>query len=357
LVIFTVTVKKAETVNIRGAFEAAALRILREIPGLTVVSEPTPNKRGVDAVLHFAGHRAPVAVEFKQNANAATAWQLVQLAEARPAPALLLIAGKTTSKAREILEKHGIAIVDGLGNAHIELPGLFFHLEGRRRPGRAETTAPPMRLRGKAAIVAQALLQHPERAWQIKDLAEDAGVSAALTHRVLTRLESEEIVASEGTGPHRVRRVTHPTALLDLWAEENVDRPIRTSAYLLAQTPKRLIRELGDRLSHGNIDYAFTGAAGASLVAPFATALPIVELWVQATAPAEHVCDVAEANPVSDGQNVVFLQAKDDAPLAFREQIDGRWVANWFRLYVDLRRDPRLGHEQADHLRREVIKF
>ena len=91
--------------------------------------------------------------------------------------------------------------------------------------------------------------------------------------------------------------------------------------------------------------------------APFATALPIVELWVQAPAPAEHECDVAEANPVSDGQNVVFLQAKDDAPLAFREQIDGLWVANWFRLYVDLRRDPRRGHEQADHLRREVIKF
>ena len=51
----------------------------------------------------------------------------------------------------------------------------------------------------------------------------------------------------------------------------------------------------------------------------------------------------------------MFLQAKDDAPLAFREPVDGLWLANCFRLYADLRRDPRRGREQAEHLRREVI--
>lgn len=49
---------------------------------------------------------------------------------------LLLIADQTTSEAREILAEHGVAVVDGLGNAHMELPGLLFHLEGRGRPGR-----------------------------------------------------------------------------------------------------------------------------------------------------------------------------------------------------------------------------
>jgi hypothetical protein len=33
------------------------------------------------------------------------------------------------------------------------------------------------------------------------------------------------------------------------------------------------------------------------------------------------------------------------------------WVANPFRLFVDLRRDPRRGREQADHLREETIGF
>jgi len=60
---------------------------------------------------------------------------------------------------------------------------------------------------------------------------------------------------------------------------------------------------------------------------------------------------------VTEGQNVLFLQAKDDGPLAFREEPNGVWLVNRFRLYADLRRDPRRGREQADHLRQEVIGF
>ena len=76
-----------------------------------------------------------------------------------------------------------------------------------------------------------------------------------------------------------------------------------------------------------------------------------------ATVMPERLFESAGAEPVADGQNVIFLQAKDDTPLAFREQANGLWVANRFRLYSDLRRDPRRGREQADHLRREVIGF
>jgi len=361
--IFTCVVKKREVINIGGAFPAEALRILREIPGLTVVAEPAAPDRGIDATLRFADSRTPVAVEFKQRANAATAWQLVQLAQAQPGTPLLLVSGQTTAKAREILEGHGIAVVDGLGNAHIELPGLLFHLEGRGRPRGTRLTVSPTRLRGKAGLVAQALLLNPERVWHVKDLTGEAQVSAGLAHRVLTRLERERIVAAEGTGPKRWRRLTNPTALLDLWAEENVwaeedvDRHTRIHAYLLAQTPRRLIKDLGGSLGRSRINYALTGAAAGSLVAPIVTAVPVVEVWVEATAAAEQLYDATGATPVAEGQNVVFLQAKDDAPLAFREQANDLWVVNRFRLYIDLRRDPRRGSEQADHLRREVIGF
>lgn len=343
--------------NIGGTFEADALRILREIPGLTVTPEPSGADRGVDAILHFAGNRAPVAVEFKKRANAATAWQLVHYAEARPDTRLLLIADQTTAEAREILESRGVAVVDGLGNAHIELPGLLFHIEGPRRPQRAAADAAPTQLRGKAGVVAQALLLHPERPWNVQDLAKEAQLSTGLAHRVLARLEAEGIMKVEGAGPLRVRRVTNPTALLDLWAEENVEKPRRTLGYLLAQTPQQLITALGTNLESSGIDYALTGAAAASLVAPFITAVPVVDVWVTARAAPDELGAGAKADRVTEGQNIVFLQAKDDTPLAFREKTKGQWVTNRFRLYSDLRRDPRRGREQADHLRREVIGF
>lgn len=351
--IFTAVVKQRELVKLEGPFEAEALRILREIPGLVVIAEPGGADRGVDAFLDFAGVRARVAVEIKQRANAATAWQLVHEAVNRPNTPLLLVADETTAEARRILEEHGIAVVDGLGNVHIELPGLLFHLEGHRRLRQSR----PARLTGKAGLVAQALLLHADRDWQVQDLAEEAGISLGLAHRVLARLEAEGVITAEGKGRNRVRRVTNPTALLDLWAEENVERPTRTIGHLLAQTPRQLIKEVGANLGRSGVDYALTGAAAAALVAPLITAVPVVDVWVTATAAPGELHKAARTEPVQDGQNVVFLQAKDDTPLVFREQVENLWVANRMRLYADLRRDPRRGREQADHLREEVIGF
>lgn len=318
-----------------------------------VVAERGVGNRQRDGLLEFAGGRVRVAVEFKKRVSAATAWQLVHEAAARPNILVLLLADETTTQAREVLEQHGIGVLDSLGNAHIELPGLLLHREGHRRPRLVR----PTRLAGKAGLVAQALLLQPDRGWQVQDLAEEAEISIGLAHRVLARLEGEGVIAAEGKGRNRVRRVANPTALLDLWAEENVDQPNRTMGHLLAQTPRQLIRDLGGNLGRGGFEYALTGAAAASLIAPLITAVPVVEVWVTATAASEELHRAARTEPVEDGQNVVFLQGKDDVPFAFREQVDSLWVANKMRLYVDLRRDPRRGREQASKLREEVIGF
>ncbi len=347
---------KGELVKIEGPLETSALRILREIPGVTAIARE-PRRRGIetDAVLRFAGTRKRVVVETKQRVNAATAWQLVRHAEANPGAPILLVAGDTTVEAREILKDHDVAVIDGLGNAHVELPGLLLHLEGRSRPKRSGSSQ--ARLSGKAGLVAQALLLQHERAWHVQELAEEAGVSAGLAHRVVARLEREGVIAAEGNGPRRVRRVSEPGALLDLWAEEYVDRPIRTLGHLLAQSPQRLIARLGANLEERGVDYAVTGAAAASLVAPFVTAIPVVEVWVSARTPPGKLLKATEAEPVGDGENVAFLQGKDDAPLAFREKKKGVSIANRFRLYAELLHDPRRGREQAEHLRREAIGF
>ncbi len=347
--------KKGEIVNIEGRFEADALRVLREIPGLTVVAEPGKAGRRVDAILRFAGMEAPIAVEFKARANAATARQLVHQSATLAATPLLIVAGETTVEARTILEEHGIGVMDGLGNAHLELPGLLFHLEGHRPRRRAAGPITPIRLRGKAGIAAQALLLQPDRQWKVKDLAQEAGVATGLAHRVLARLEEEGVLVAVASGPQRVRRIVNRAALLDLWAEEQLGRPQRTLGHLLAQTPQELVQQLATELGRVEIAYALTGAAAANLVAPFVTAVPVVEVWVAETAASEQLAEVAD--PVADGQNVVFLQAKGDTALAFREQRRDLWLANRFRLYADLRRDPRRGREQADHLREQVIRF
>ena len=127
--------------RIGGRFAAEALRILRAIPGLDIIAEPVGLHRDVDALVMFAGTEAPVAIEFKARANAATAWHLANVARHRPELPLVLIAAETTADARRILSEHGIAFIDGLGNAQLELPGLFFRVAGAR----AGRPAPPRR--------------------------------------------------------------------------------------------------------------------------------------------------------------------------------------------------------------------
>jgi phosphoribosylcarboxyaminoimidazole (NCAIR) mutase len=127
--------------------------------------------------------------------------------------------------------------------------------------------------------------------------------------------------------------------------------------HILARTPPQLIRKLAKNLGDSDVQYALTGAGAASMLAPFVTAVPVVDVWVSASATPEELFQAAGAEAVQDGQNIVFLQAKGDSSLVFAEKLKGVRVANRFRVYTDLLGDPRRGSEQAKHLRSEVIGF
>ena len=99
---------------------------------------------------------------------------------------------------------------------------------------------------------------------------------------MLSRLEVEGIVGTTGTGPQRNRHATDPSALLDLWAEENGDKPVRTRGFLLAQTSEQIINEVGERLNGARVEYALTDAAAASVTNPsyFNVALKYTISWI-----------------------------------------------------------------------------
>jgi hypothetical protein len=348
-------------VKIEGDFDALAGRILDRLPDVEVIRREArgPSGRGADAVVRFAGSKTPVVIEVRKRLNAAAARQAIALAEERDLP-VIAIAEETTADARRILAFHGVGIVDGLGNADLRLPGLWMRIEGHPQRDHLKTptnAALKSRLSGKTGVAAQALLLEPERRWKVQELATQADVSNALAHRVLVRLEDEGLMKPEGSGPAKVRVLTDPGALLDLLAEETIVRPLRTPAFRLAQSPRALIRSIAKTLEGKEVDYALTGAGAASLVAPFVTAVPIVEVWVSAHLMVDRVLDEFGMAKAETGQNVELLQANDDGPLMFRRRTKPAWVANPFRLYTDLLHDPRRGREQAEVLREEVIGF
>lgn len=332
--------------------EAEVLRILSDIPELRVQTDRAA-VHGADAVIRGAGTQTPIAVEVKARVNAANVHQIVHRAQDASMP-VVVIAREMTEGAREALAAQGIGTIDGLGNIRLELPGLLVRVDGTARRPRTKTRAT---LSGKSSLVAQAMLLDAGRSWHVADLAEHAGVSPALAHRVLQRLGDLEIVASQGAGPSKRRRLVEPSALFDLWVEEHRDRSRRYPAFMLASATDDVAATVCRNLESAGVTYALTGAAAIARLAPILTSIPLVEVWLEGLADPAEVCKKIGADLVTSGPNVVLQQERDDVPLACRTRRDGVWLANVCRLYIDAKRDPQRGSEQADHLRREVIGF
>ena len=346
--------------KIGGTLEREAVRLLRDVPG-ALVEPDTKTKGRPDATIQVGGVTHVIEVKSQPITNAAAARQLIAYAQELPDPRRLIVVARTiTAEARQRLAEAGVGFLDATGAKYLDLPGLYLWTEGRPQgAGALAPKDPPgLRLSGRAGVATEGMLNDPERRWKVRDLAAEASVSLGLVHRLFLRLQGEGLVVAEGAGPHKTRRVARPAELLDLWAEEMSDRGVRQlRAYRLARDPRAQVTALSRALDDAGIDHAVTGAAAAARLAPFVTAVPVTEVWVSELIDLADAAQAANADPVTDGHNVNFRCAKDDAPLIFRERHDDAWLADTFRIYIDLRADPRRGREQADRLREEVIGF
>ena len=328
-------------IAVKDSAPAAALRILRATPA-------------VDAVLVGDDGEA-VLVEYKSRLRGPEARSVAQRLLESSLPSIV-VAKESTARAREILAELGIGVVDAAGNIHLDLPEVVIHVE--QPPRRSTSRGSGARLRGKAAVIVQALLLEPDREWKVVDLADRASVSLGMVHQVLSSLEERELVTATGAGRTRRRRVASAAALLDLLAEDLEDRGVETlPSYRFSQVAEDLPQGLSGQLHKERIAHAVSGAAAANLLAPHLTTVPTTVVWISRDWGLAEAAEAAEAEPAERGSNLLLMQASDDMPLAFAKRRDDVTLANVFRVYVDARRDPQRGAEQAEHLRREVIGF
>lgn len=354
--------KNATSVKNQG-LAAWAVTLLRALPGAPEISE-APHGSADDGRLRFPDAGLVLRVEQKAHVDPVIAHSIEDRNVGRAEP-LLVVARTTTSVAREILESSSISYVDAAGNAAIDLPGLHVRTGSLTRSGSftadaviapAKNQGASPRLAGKAGLIAQALILEPERAWTLDSMAQRAWVSTALAHRVFSRLERAMVLAADGRGPHKTRRVVSPAALLDLWAEEAIEpKERRTPAYALIRGDGALA--VSQRLAERDLLHAVTGVAAASRRVAFLTSVVVTEVRVTASRTPAEVAAAADARLVEEGANLVFVQGADDAELRFRREVEGVWLAAETRVYLDALRDPRRGAEQAREYRTQVFGF
>jgi DNA-binding MarR family transcriptional regulator len=212
--------------------------------------------------------------------------------------------------------------------------------------------------KGNAARVLHVLMSEPGRRWHLVELADQAKVSPSTVHQVLFVLQNHLWVDARGLGPKRVRVLREPGALLEAWREEySLKQYDARSFYGWAKSAEELRAAVTSAIDAAGVKYALTLASGAALVAPYATSVQTLSIIILAGADMDPVWTKAALEPAEDGANVTVMISKSDAPLLLRREIDGVWVASDVQLYLDLWVSPSRGKEQAEHLRRERLKY
>lgn len=131
---------------------------------------------------------------------------------------LLLLAPYVRPQQAEALERAGVDYLDLAGNAHLEAPGLFVHVEGRR--ARERRPAAPGRPQRAWIKTVMALLVRPELAQApYRTIAERADVALGTVATCMNDLTRRGLLV----GRKGNRRIADRDALVALWVPAYVE--------------------------------------------------------------------------------------------------------------------------------------
>ena len=206
------------------------------------------------------------------------------------------------------------------------------------------TSKAPTRLHwgGAALDLAEELLSSSPDQLSVTDLSSATGWSPGMVSRVLQSFETVGWVTPSGRGANKRRVLSEPGPMLDAWAEALVQKPFRgVQAHALMRDPWRfLVDQLLPLLP--NAGYGATTWVAAEAIAPFASAIPLIDLYVpeewldsEWTGLASDPSSGLFARSVEDGANL-RLRAADKRVLKRSHDAGSVRTVSAPRVYADL---------------------
>lgn len=187
-------------------------------PGMARRAAPRADAR---VELHRPGGRpiAFLAQVRRVERSSDIAWHAAHTAQRRrSALRPLLVAPHVSAQLAEECRQAGIHFLDAAGNAHIDTPGLYLYITGRK-PAKASTAqADPSTLRKAstlrvvfALLTIDGLILRP-----VREIAQSAGVALGSTSEALAELQALGFVS----GAARQRRLANRALLATEWARQ-----------------------------------------------------------------------------------------------------------------------------------------
>lgn len=193
------------------------------------------------------------------------------------------------------------------------------------------------------------------------ELARVTGWSSPQVSQVLAAFDAEGWTTKWGPqrGAGAGREIADGSRMLDAWAAEIAAHKFeRRFAERIFNDPMQfLVDELAPVLDKHGIGWAVTGWTAAEQLAPFATAVPALQVYVEERAfwgPLTMAIQEIPVREVESGGRIEFRSA-DPRLLKLATRRNGIPLATAPRVFADLQALGGRGEEAAEHLREEVI--
>lgn len=273
-------------------------------------------------------------------------WGVVQrLNEVRPAVAeMVLFTPVISERVAMACRENKISYFDGDGNCHIQVPGIFIHVEAGRKPKREVRLGIDL-FAQKTSRVIRVLLESVGKGWSPGLLAREARVSPALVTHVRRTLLEEAYAQSR----ERFLYVQRPKELLDAWVQ-SYELPERRFYHSLLSS-REILEKLPEMAEKHDGEYALTGLTGAWQAAPMVKQNVVSCYWAsEFQGPLMWTLNALKATKVDSGANLIVWDCDDEFVFYGARKIDGARVVSAVQLYLDLMKIGGRGEEAAQEI-------
>lgn len=255
---------------------------------------------------------------------------------------------------QQYLRDEGVAFVDFAGNAWLVAPGIHIDRRGFANLQREEREQRDL-FSDKASLVLRVLMMEraPLGIRQIADIVGARGEGVFLSPGYVSKIVAE--LERRGYAGRRDDKVVlrHGRDLLSEWvvSYRRHRKPGSGSYFMPAEDVESAMPRVAAVLSAADVDYVFSGHAGASLVDRHAS-FDVADVNVKDRVEAGEALVRGGARRVERGGNINLVEPYYRAAAFYGYQVPkGEMkVASDIQLYLDLYDYPVRGREQADHL-------
>ncbi|WP_152365894.1 hypothetical protein [Microlunatus speluncae] len=325
--------------------------VLPRTASFSTVTEPSPGSARdwrPDALVSVAGQT--IAVEWLR---AGTLPAVTNVLNRSPRPYVtVIVAPKMSEGARAAAAKAGVGWVEETGAAEISLPFLI-----------VSRTAPPqlaskqVRWRASDLGVAEALLEGVRPT--VDEVTKATGMSSSTVTASLAFLAAEgQLEADAARGRKSARSLSDPGALLDSYASAAGAFAPKAEIHvgLLARDPLAAIAEIGESWRKQKVTWAATSAVAAAALAPFATQVAPLLVYIDADTHPQLVAgaELVNLSPIRGGR-LALRPFPTKATAKLSEWRDGLAIVPWARCYADLMTTGVRGEDIATNLRELML--